>query len=117
MAPARPDVQLALRLPVPSPPTLRERTPWERAVADYASTGMTLAVHPMALMRGEFDESMVSSAGWSAARDGARVEVAGVVVARQRRRRRAGLIFMLLEDEWARINVVVLPPTYARHRG
>ena len=34
-------------------PELREQTPWERLVADYASTGMTLGDHPMALLRPE----------------------------------------------------------------
>ena len=39
--------QLALPLEAPAAPDLRSETPWERLVADYASTGMTLGEHPM----------------------------------------------------------------------
>ena len=70
----------------------------------------------MALLRGELDEGVVSSAGLDQIPDGAWVEVAGMVVARQRPATARGVVFMLLEDELGVINVVVLPPVYARHR-
>jgi error-prone DNA polymerase len=44
------------------------------------------------------------------------VEVAGLVVARQRPATARGVVFMLLEDESGVANVVVLPPAYHRHR-
>jgi len=111
------EVQLALPLDVPSPPALREQTPWERVVADYASTGMTLGVHPMALMREELDERVLTSEGLERRPDGASVEIAGIVVARQRPATARGVTFILLEDEWGWINLVVPPPVYERHRG
>ena len=47
-----------------------------------------------------------------AARDGAVVEVAGMVVARQRPETAKGIVFMLLEDELGTVNLVVPPPVY-----
>ncbi len=57
-----------------------------------------------------------SSAGLDGIADGGAVEVAGMVVARQRPATARGVVFMLLEDELGTINVVVPPPVYARHR-
>jgi len=109
-------VQLALPLAVPAAPPLREQTPWGRVVADYASFGIALEDHPMALLRGELAESVASSADLDRARDGARIEVAGMVVARQRPATARGVVFMLLEDELGTINAIVPPPVYERHR-
>jgi error-prone DNA polymerase len=108
--------QLALPLEVPAPPSLREQTPWERLVADYGSIGMTLGEHPMALLREDLDGSVVTSEGLWKLPDGAGVEVAGMVVARQRPATARGVTFMLLEDERGCINLVVPPPVYERHR-
>jgi error-prone DNA polymerase len=111
------DTQLALPLDVPAPPALREQTPWERVVADYTATGMTLGVHPMTLMREEVEETVQTSKGLERCPDGGGVEVAGIVVARQRPGTARGMTFILLEDEWGWINLIVPPPVYERHRG
>jgi error-prone DNA polymerase len=44
------------------------------------------------------------------------VTVAGLVVARQRPATANGVTFMLLEDEWGTINLIVAPPVYEKHR-
>jgi error-prone DNA polymerase len=111
-----PGVQLALPLGVPAAPSLREQTPWERVVADYASVGMTLEEHPMALLRDDLAESVVSSMELERTRDDSPIEVAGMVVARQRPATARGVVFMLLEDELGTINVIVPPSAYERHR-
>jgi error-prone DNA polymerase len=108
--------QLALPLPVPEPPHLRELDSWETVVADYASTGMTLGSHPLALMRPGLDPDLATSEALERLPDGSTVEVAGMVVARQRPATARGVVFMLLEDEFGVINLVVLPPAYERHR-
>jgi error-prone DNA polymerase len=95
---------------------LREQTSWERVVGDYASVGMTLEEHPMALLRADLAESVATSTELERTRDRSPVEVAGMVVARQRPATARGVVFMLLEDELATINVIVPPPTYERHR-
>ncbi len=45
-----------------------------------------------------------------------RVRVGGLVVARQRPGTASGVVFMLLEDEFGTINLIVPPPVYERHR-
>jgi error-prone DNA polymerase len=108
--------QLALPLASPQAPTLRVQTPWERLVADYASTGMTLGAHPMSLLREDLGEGIVASEELWELRDGAAVECAGMVIARQRPATARGVTFMLLEDERGCVNVIVPPPVYERHR-
>jgi error-prone DNA polymerase len=108
--------QLSLPLPVPAAPRLREMSEWEKVVADYAATGVTLGTHPMALMRAGLGSGVLRSEDLERTPDGVRVEIAGMVVARQRPATARGVVFMLLEDEVGVINLVVLPPAYERHR-
>jgi error-prone DNA polymerase len=112
----QPTTQLSLPLSIPAAPSLLELDPWQRLVADYASTGIAIAEHPMSLLRPGLGERVSSSADLEQAPDAGRVEVAGMVVARQRPATAKGVVFMLLEDEHGTINVVVPPPIYERHR-
>jgi error-prone DNA polymerase len=48
---------------------------------------------------------------------GRTVEVAGMVVARQRPQTAKGVVFMLIEDERGTVNLVVPPPVYERYRA
>jgi error-prone DNA polymerase len=107
--------QLALPVEVEAP-ELAELSPWERMLADYGSTRVTLREHPMGLMRPELGEEVLSSADLERTRDGAPVRVAGVVVARQRPATAHGITFMLLEDERGTINLIVPVPVYERCR-
>jgi error-prone DNA polymerase len=108
--------QLALPLEPAPAPALRAMTPWERMLADYGSTKVTLREHPLGLMRATLGDDVLSSAELARARDGARVRVAGLVVARQRPATGRGVTFMLLEDEHGTINLIVPPPAYERCR-
>jgi error-prone DNA polymerase len=107
--------QLALPLEVPAAPELRALNPWEGMVADYATTGLTLGPHPLALLR-------PSLTGTVTCRDlenlphEARIRIGGLVVARQRPGTAKGIVFILLEDEFGTINLIVPPPVYERHR-
>jgi error-prone DNA polymerase len=109
-------VQLSLPLPAPAAPELRDLNEWERMLADYGSFRISVAEHPMALMRPELPEATLSSRGLEGAAAGSRVTVAGLVVARQRPATANGVTFMLLEDEFGTINLIVAPPVYQRHR-
>jgi error-prone DNA polymerase len=109
-------VQLSLPLSVPAAPSLRELDSWERLVADYASTGIAIEEHPMSLLRPGLERGIRTSADLDGAPNGERLEVAGMVVARQRPGTARGVVFMLLEDELGTINVVVPPPVYGRDR-
>ena len=107
--------QLSLPLPLPEAPKLDGLDEWEIAVADYASTGMTLGPHPLALMREELDD-VAACEDLKVLRDRGELEIAGVVVARQRPGTAKGVVFMLIEDETGVANVVVPPPVYAECR-
>jgi error-prone DNA polymerase len=108
--------QLALPLELPDAPELKPLQPWERMVADYATTGMTAGAHPMALVREDLPADVVTSADLGRLRHGTRVRIGGLVVARQRPATANGIVFMLLEDESGTINLVVPPACYERDR-
>jgi error-prone DNA polymerase len=85
-------------------------------VADYATTGLTLGPHPLALARPRLPEGTVSIADLERLPHAARVRVGGLVVARQRPGTARGIVFLLLEDEFGTVNVVVPPDLYERNR-
>jgi error-prone DNA polymerase len=109
-------VQLALPLETGEAPTFASLTPWERMVADYGSTHVTLREHPLELLRPRLPEDMLSSRELEQAGTGGRVRTAGLVVARQRPSTANGVTFMLLEDEHGTINLIVPPPIYDQCR-
>jgi len=110
--------QLALPLePTTTVPELSEQTPWERMLADYRSTGLSVGAHPLELMRPHLPGEVVTSLELRELGHGRPVAIAGMVVARQRPSTAKGVVFMLLEDEYGQINLVVLPPAYDRFRA
>ena len=110
--------QLALPLdPTVETPTLREQTDWERMLADYRTTSLSVGVHPLELLRPHLPEGVLSSAELERCRDGRRVRVAGMAIARQRPSTAKGVVFMLLEDEAGQMNLIVPPPVYERYRA
>src|SRR6185312_11428150 len=78
--------------------------------------GIAIAEHPMSLLRPGLERGIRTSADLDRAPGHRRLEVAGMVVARQRPATARGVVFMLLEDELGTINVVVPPPVYKRNR-
>jgi error-prone DNA polymerase len=110
--------QLALPLdPTAATPELPEQTIWERMLADYRTTRLTVGVHPLALLRPHLSEGVLSSAKLAECPSGRRVVAAGMAVARQRPATANGVVFMLLEDEFGMFNLIVPPPVYDRHRA
>jgi error-prone DNA polymerase len=108
--------QLALPLDPHAGPALRALTAWERMLADYGSTGVTLREHPMELLRPALPADLRTSDQLEHHPHGRRVRVAGLVVARQRPATAKGVTFMLLEDEHGTINLIVPPPIHERFR-
>jgi len=77
-------------------------------VADYASLGLTLGRHPLALLRGHLKKlQIIEARALQPLHSGSRVRVAGLVTCRQRPDTASGVIFLTLEDETGCINVVV----------
>lgn len=111
-------VQLALDLGLAPPPSLSPLEEWEAMIADYATTNVSIARHPLALLRERLDrEGVVCSSRLSSVRHGERVRVAGLVIARQRPGTANGVTFLLLEDEQGTVNLIVPPPLYERRRA
>ena len=110
--------QLPLSLePTAETPVLRDLTRWERMLADYKHTGLSVGTHPLTLLRPHLPEGTLSSAELHEQPHGRHVSVAGMTVARQRPSTANGIVFMLLEDEHGQVNLIVLPPVYDRHRA
>ncbi len=79
----------------------------ERMAADYDLLGLSPDRHPMQFLRRALGEGVASSRHLHALPAGRGVEVAGLVVCRQRPLTARGIIFLLLEDEYGLINVLV----------
>ena len=99
----------AVHLPVPAVA--------ESVLADYASTGLTLRSHPLALLRdtAPFNRCLRHSDLESLA-DGRFVRIAGLVTCRQRPGTASGVLFLTLEDETGNNNLVVWPAVQERYR-
>jgi error-prone DNA polymerase len=110
--------QLALPLdPTAATPELPEPTVWERMLADYRTTSLSVGVHPMQLLRPHLADGVLSSVDLHGTRDRSRVVVAGMAVARQRPATANGVVFMLIEDEFGQVNLIVPPTVYERYRA
>ncbi|HEV8180704.1 MAG TPA: error-prone DNA polymerase [Gaiellaceae bacterium] len=110
--------QLALPLePTVETPDLPEPTVWERMLTDYRTTSLSVGVHPLELLRPHLPPGTLSSEELRGRPHRAEVQSAGLVVARQRPATANGVVFMLLEDELAQVNLVIAPQVYERFRA
>ena len=88
----------------------------EHVAADYQMTRMSLKGHPMQFLRGLFaSEGVLSCAETSAAKNGARVKTAGVVLTRQRPGK-GNAIFITIEDESGVTNALLWARLFERQR-
>ncbi len=109
--------QLALPLGLPEAPRLRPLTRWQRLIADYAATGVTVGDQAMAALRPRLVAQMLATSPQLAhLPQGSAVTIAGLVIARQRPGTAKGTMFLLFEDEWGHINLIVPRAVYERHR-
>jgi error-prone DNA polymerase len=110
--------QLALPLdPTAATPDLPDLTRWERMLADYRRTGLSVGVHPLELLRPHLPPRTLSSVELRDAPHGSTVAYAGMAVARQRPATAKGIVFMLLEDEHGQVNLIVPSQVYEEHRA
>ena len=92
-------------------------TEGERVVADYASIGLTLGRHPLALLRdGLRKKQLLSSDELKCVANGRQVRTAGIVLMRQRPQTASGVTFLTLEDESGQVNVIVWEQVGIEHR-
>ena len=110
--------QLALPLDLPAPPDAQGAVDWEAMLADYGTMGMT-----------DQHASARAAARTAAATDAVTSRDLETIDARQAGPERGdwswrasgpgtanGIVFILLEDEYGTINLIVPPPVYERHR-
>ena len=88
----------------------------QEVAEDYASLRLTLRRHPLALLRPWLDRRTIKAERLTAIDDGRRVEVAGLVLVRQRPGTASGVIFITIEDESGVANLVVWPAVFERFR-
>jgi error-prone DNA polymerase len=99
------------------PPDLPAPSEAEDLMADYASLGLSLGRHPLALLRAHLSRRRLVSAVEVARRGhGEGVRTAGLVVNRQRPGTASGVTFVTLEDETGHVNLVVWARVAERQR-
>ncbi len=99
-------------------PLLTKPTEGQNIVADYRSTGLTLERHPMCLLRRHFDRYCYAQAKTlPVLGDGHAVNVAGLVITKQRPGTASGVIFVTLEDETGQINLVLWKQIAEQYRA
>jgi error-prone DNA polymerase len=114
---ARGTLQLALPLEPTAPiPELPPQSDWERMLADYGMTSLSVGPHPLELLRSHLPAGTVGTGELTGIPDRSEIAVAGMAIARQRPATANGVVFMLLEDEVGQVNLIVPPPVYERYR-
>jgi error-prone DNA polymerase len=109
--------QLSLSLPVDQDRVeLSPMGAWEQMSADYDILGLSPRYHPLGLLRTRLPDSLATTVDLERLPDGAIVQMAGLVVCRQRPGTAKGITFLLLEDERGLANVIVYPDLYQRER-
>ena len=89
-------------------PLLTAPTERQGITADYASLGLTLGRHPLALLRERLrHERILSAAELRALPHGRFVRTAGLVLLRQHPANAKGVTFLTLEDETGQVNLIV----------
>jgi len=101
----------------PPLPLLPAPTEGQSIVADYASLGLTLRSHPLALLRGHLRRRrLLSAREVDTVPAGQIVSTAGLVVNRQRPASANSVTFVTLEDETGHVNLVVWKRVADRQR-
>ena len=100
-----------------TPAILAQPSEGEEIVSDYASLGLTLGRHPLALLRARLRQRRILSAeALRITPHGRRAQTAGLVTCRQRPGTASGVMFLTLEDETGSTNVVVWRDLAERQR-
>ena len=99
-------------------PLLRGPTEGQNIVADYQSTGLSLERHPICLLRSHLDRYHYVSAQQLPGMDnGQKINVAGLVITKQRPGTASGVTFVTLEDETGQINLVLWKKVAEEYRA
>ena len=96
---------------------LRSMTAGREVVEDYGSVGLSLRQHPLAFLRPDLAAARyLDCAAANGAKDGKLVDVAGIVLMRQRPGSAKGVLFVTLEDETGIANLIVWAKVFDENR-
>ncbi|MDA0328318.1 MAG: DNA polymerase III subunit alpha [Gemmatimonadetes bacterium] len=88
----------------------------DQMIAEYRMLHFSADLHPLALLQDSLPADTVTSDRLPHLEQGSTVRVAGLVTTRQRPGTAKGYVFVLMEDEYGPINVIVKPDIYQRDR-
>ncbi len=96
---------------------LRPLTDGREVIEDYRSLQLSLRAHPLTFVRGELARRGVTKCEeLTNIRDGRHVEVAGIILVRQKPGSAKGVLFITIEDETGIANGILWPDRFERQR-
>ncbi len=96
---------------------LRPLTDGREVIEDYRSLQLSLRAHPLTFVRDELARRGVTKCGeLTNIRDGRHVEVAGIILVRQKPGSAKGVLFITIEDETGIANGILWPDRFERQR-
>jgi error-prone DNA polymerase len=96
---------------------LKPMTEGREVVEDYHSTQLTLRDHPLAFLRDELSRRGIIRCGDLArVKSGRKVEVAGIILVRQKPGSAKGVLFITIEDETGIANSIIWPDRFEAQR-
>lgn len=99
------------------PVHLRALTAGREVVEDYRATQLTLRQHPLTFLRGRLSERRcVRCADLKTIKEGTLVDVAGIILVRQRPGSAKGVLFITIEDETGVANGILWPDRFEAQR-
>ncbi|WP_206240173.1 error-prone DNA polymerase [Novosphingobium terrae] len=97
--------------------SLKALTEGREVVEDYRSIQLSLRAHPVSFLREELAAmKVVTCADLQTIRDGRNIEVAGIVLVRQRPGSAKGVLFVTIEDETGVANAILWPDRFEIYR-
>jgi error-prone DNA polymerase len=96
---------------------LNPMTAGREVVEDYGHLGLTLREHPVTFLRADLlRQGCITCAAAEAMCDGRKVQVAGLVLVRQKPGSAKGVMFITIEDETGVANLVIWPSLFEQQR-
>jgi error-prone DNA polymerase len=98
-------------------PALPEMPLGEHVVHDYSTMRLSLKAHPLSFFRHELERRRyVTASDLATAANGRMLDLAGLVLVRQKPGTAKGVLFVTLEDETGSANLIVWPKVFERFR-
>ena len=92
-------------------------TAGREVVEDYRATQLSLRAHPLHFLRGELTRRrIIRCSDLKGLKDGTLVEIAGLILVRQRPGSAKGVVFVTLEDETGIANTILWPDRFEAQR-